>query len=71
MPYRFYYSDALTNDTEGNLVQLCDRCAQLHADQVEWAGDAAEGCELCDGDAPADDAAPSPWLITAFSLPIA
>lgn len=47
---KFYYSDELTSDTEGNLVQLCDRCARQNAGAVEWAGDGAECCELCDGE---------------------
>ena len=45
----WYYSDALTNDTEGNLVQLCDKHAHANKKAIEWAseGDADTQCELC------------------------
>lgn len=52
--YRYYYSDELTTDPEGNLVQLCDRCAQRHRGVAQWAGDGADGCELCDAGEGAD-----------------
>lgn len=49
MQVNFYYSDELTSDTEGNLVQLCRACAGKHIDIVEWAsrGDEECECELC------------------------
>lgn len=52
MTARFYYDDSgeLTSDDEGNLVQLCERHARQHAAVVEWAGDGAECCELCEGE---------------------
>lgn len=34
MRVNFHYSDELTSDDEGNLVQLCRSCARLHADEV-------------------------------------
>jgi hypothetical protein len=45
-----YYSDELTNDTEGNLVMLCRCCARNHKGQVRLVGNGDEGstCELCD-----------------------
>jgi len=47
----YYYADALTHDTEGNLVKLCDACAAQHADQVQLADSLEDGdtpiCELC------------------------
>ena len=53
MPAIAYYYDltddlALTSDPEGTLVMLCASCADDHAGEVEWAGDEAPGCELCD-----------------------
>lgn len=52
MRAKFYYDDSgeLSSDPEGNLVQLCDGCALAHEDVIEWAGDGAEGCELCEGE---------------------
>lgn len=49
MKVNYYYSDELTNDTEGNLVQLCGACAQRNADKVQWAqrGDHESECEIC------------------------
>lgn len=51
MKVQYYYSDALTRDTEGNLVQLCEACAQEHRGEVEFAGtDSWEPlvCEVCE-----------------------
>jgi len=50
MQVNFYYSDELTNDTEGNLVQLCRTCAKANVDKAEWAsrGDEECICELCE-----------------------
>lgn len=49
MQINYYYSDELTADTEGDLVQLCRNCAEENAGQVEWAsrGDEESECELC------------------------
>lgn len=48
----YYYdlSGELSSDHEGNLVQLCERCRQRHADDVQLAqaGDDESSCELCD-----------------------
>lgn len=46
----YYYSDELTNDDEGNLVQLCRDCAHQNQDVIQWAqqGDSESECELCD-----------------------
>jgi hypothetical protein len=50
-----YYYDltedhALSSDPEGNLVQLCERCARKHRADVQLAqsGDDLCSCELCD-----------------------
>jgi hypothetical protein len=50
MLVNYYYSDALTSDTEGNLVQLCRDCAATHRADVQWAarGDEESLCELCE-----------------------
>lgn len=42
--------DRLSSDPEGNLVQLCARCADKHWQIVSLAqrGDAESCCELCD-----------------------
>lgn len=50
MRVNFYYSDTLTADTEGNLVQLCRDCAKANRDTSVWAsrGDEQSVCELCD-----------------------
>lgn len=49
MKVSYYYSDELTSDTEGNLVQLCRACADRNHAAVEWAGAGHEQaeCELC------------------------
>lgn len=49
MIVNYYYSDELTNDDEGNLVQLCRGCAAQNRDQIQWAsrGDDQSACELC------------------------
>lgn len=49
MTVNYYYSDDLTADTEGNLVQLCRACATKHQGVVQWAskGDNESECELC------------------------
>ncbi len=50
--YYYDYSDGqtLSNDPEGNLVQLCAACAQRHKDDILLAqtGDVESVCELCD-----------------------
>ncbi len=48
----YYYSDALSSDSEGNLVQLCDAHATQHCAVVQFAsqGDSDCKCELCDGE---------------------
>ncbi len=52
-PFRrvnFYYSDALTNDPEGCLVVLCERCAKQHEADIDGYaqdGDGNDTCELC------------------------
>lgn len=50
MQVNYYYSDELTNDTEGNLVQLCRKCADKNRNVIEYAqrGDEESECELCD-----------------------
>lgn len=50
MKVNYYYSDELTSDTEGNLVQLCYGCAAANPDNIEWAqrGDEDSECEECD-----------------------
>ena len=50
MIVNFYYSNELTNDDEGCLVQLCQNCAEENADMVQWAGQGDEEsiCELCE-----------------------
>jgi hypothetical protein len=50
MNVNFYYSDDLTSDTEGNLVQLCRECAKTNRDKATWAsrGDDQSICELCE-----------------------
>lgn len=50
MNVNYFYSDTLTNDTEGNLVQLCRACAQQNKALAAWAsrGDTESECELCD-----------------------
>lgn len=49
MLINYYYSDELTNDTEGNLVTLCRSCAKENRDVIQWAqrGDDGNECELC------------------------
>lgn len=44
-----YYSDELTSDTEGNLIQLCRSCAAANRAVIQWAarGHAQAECELC------------------------
>ena len=46
----YYYSDELTSDPEGNLVQLCRVCAERGP--AMWADrgddDPEQLCELCD-----------------------
>lgn len=56
--YRYYYDwgGELTGDDEGCLVQLCERCARAQGDDVGWAGDGADCCELCDGEEEGEDA---------------
>jgi hypothetical protein len=53
MRVRYYYdlSGQLSDDPEGNLVQLCTRCAAQHIAEVQPAAAGEEGavCELCDG----------------------
>ncbi len=50
MTVNYYYSDELTNDDEGNLVQLCRDCAKVNRDKTNWAsrGDDQSICELCE-----------------------
>lgn len=50
MRVNFYYSDTLTADTEGNLVQLCRGCAETNRNLIAWAsrGDEQSVCELCE-----------------------
>lgn len=47
---------AHTNDTEGQLVQLCPRCAAQAGGEVAWAGagDELSVCEKCDATAEAE-----------------
>lgn len=58
MKVNYYYdwTGRLTNDDEGNLVQLCKAHAEQHESEVGWAsrGDPDGECELCEaaGDDP-------------------
>lgn len=56
MTVNYYYSDELTNDAEGNLVQLCGNCAKANRTIVQFAsrGDEESECELCDAANDAD-----------------
>jgi hypothetical protein len=51
MRVRYYYdlSGQLSADPEGNLVQLCTRCAAAHIAEVQPAARGGEEseCELC------------------------
>ncbi len=48
MNVNYYYSDELTSDNEGNLVQLCRECAKSNADKIALAatGDEDSICEV-------------------------
>lgn len=54
MNVNYYYDNSdekiLSNDPEGNLVQLCRNCAEENAEIVEKAsrGDEQSICELCE-----------------------
>lgn len=45
----YYFSEKLTTDAEGTLVQLCRACAARNRPDVAWAGAAHEQaeCEIC------------------------
>lgn len=53
MPVLHYYDwtddHLLSNDPEGNLVDLCDNCAQEYGDEVSVASDEVldTWCEIC------------------------
>jgi hypothetical protein len=63
MQIAFYYDltwapergGTYTNDAEGQLVQLCRRCARAAGHEVAWAGagDELSQCEGCDATATA------------------
>lgn len=71
MLVNYYYSDELTNDTEGNLIQLCRACAKAHREVIQFAqtGDPESSCEMCKAqNEPGWDAHPEPEPTPSYYL---